>query len=366
MSENVSIIGAGTAGLIAAKHTARLGIETRVYDQRARPGMPIHASGIVSETGLNTLGMDYKNAITNKLIGANIHAGGKVFRVRAKDPIAFVLDRMKLNEICYDEAERAGAKIGMGKRIVADAFDSMARNGVLIGADGAVSSVARHFSMGHMADHVLTYKKEFNVKIDEPGIVNLFFDRNVSPGLFGWMCPNANDILEVGVGISPKYGNSAHAMSKFVKTEEVSAIIDGAKELGGGASIIPLARRKKIYDNRGVLLVGDAAGQVKATTGGGIVFGGNGAVLAAEIATEHIRNGMPLSVYEKRYAKRYGTDMLFHKMINRIYSNFGHTALGAMITISNAIGIDGFLGKYGDMDRPSLMLKRFFLRTLSE
>jgi hypothetical protein len=48
-----------------------------------------------------------------------------------------------------------------------------------------------------------------------------------------------------------------------------------------------------------------------------------------------------------------------------VYSALGPEVLGNVITAMNALGVDRFLGAYGDMDRPSLVIKRFFLRGLA-
>ena len=51
-----------------------------------------------------------------------------------------------------------------------------------------------------------------------------------------------------------------------------------------------------------------------------------------------------------------------HSAINGFLGHLSPSAMGNMITVMNALGIDKFLSAYGDMDRPSLILKRFFLR----
>jgi flavin-dependent dehydrogenase len=366
LRKKLAVIGAGTAGLIAAKRAAELGIDTTVYEQKQGKGAKINASGIVSLSGLNALGIDYGGAITNRLSGADIHAGGRVLSVRARGIIANVLDRMQLNEMCHDEAEASGVKINMGRRVGGAEIGEIARDSVVIGADGAVSSVARHFSMGHIRRHVLTYKQEFNVDIKDPEKVDLFFDNKLTQGLFGWTCPNSMDILEVGIGVDSGFSNSAKAMSAFLKKREIVEMIDGGKSIGGGASMIPMSLRDRISDNRGAMLVGDAAGQVKATTGGGIVFGGHGGRLAAEIAAEHLANGTTIYDYSRRYMARYGRDLHLHSMINEFYSRISADSLGRIITAAKFFGAENFLHKYGDMDRPSLMVKRFFLRALSD
>lgn len=366
MRFSVSIVGAGTAGLIAARRLGELGFSTAVYDQRRVLGVPVRASGILSLSGMKGLGIDYSGCETNRLHGAKIYAGKSVLRVRSKTAMALVLDRKRLNDACHDQAVAKGAKVITGRRLDGHSLGALAGAGVVIGADGAVSSVARHFGFGEIGKFAVTYKAEYDVSAEESDMVELFFDNKNYPGLFGWTCPNRKDLLEVGVGLYSGNGNARAAFDRLIKTEHISSIIGNKKPLSHGASMIPMRMRRSIVDEkRRVMLVGDAAGQVKATTGGGIIFGGNAALMAAKAIARNADYGAPLSDYEKEFRKAYGLDLEMHYMINRAYSSMGDGSMGRVISAMNALGLDKFLSSYGDMDRPSLVLKRFFLRSLA-
>jgi flavin-dependent dehydrogenase len=364
MRDLISIIGAGTSGLIAARRLGELGFESTLYDQKPVLGLPVRASGILSLTGMKSLGMNYSGCVTNTLYGANVHSGGKILRVVSKKPVASVLDRKRLNDACYDQAVKAGARL-ITKRVTGSGLDLLAGKGILIGADGAVSSVAKHFGFGEIKKFVVTYKAEFDAEAPESGVVDLYIDRGEYGGLFAWTCPNGNNLLEVGVGIYSSLGNAKTAFDRFAGNGAVAELVKNRKPVTEGASIIPLDMRRRIVDEkRGVMLVGDAAGQVKPTTGGGVIFGGNGALIAADTIAKHLENGSALSDYETEFRRRYGLDLKLHSAIKRFYSSLGPSAMGGVITVLNALGIDRFLSVYGDMDRPSLILKRFFLRGL--
>ncbi len=366
MRYSISVIGAGTSGLIAARRLGELGFASTVYDQKPVLGVPVRASGILSIAGMQGLGMDYAGCVTNTLYGANIHAGGRTMRIESKEPVARVLDRKRLNEVCHDDAVRSGAKVLTRRRITGGELDSMAEKGTVIGADGAVSSVAKHFGFGEIGKFALTYKAEFEVEAEESGMVDLFFDSNEYRGLFAWMCPNRKDLLEVGLGLHSGAGNAKVAFDRFIRKSPVADLIGGRRPVSEGASIIPMAMRRSIVDEkRRVVLVGDAAGQVKPTTGGGIIFGGNGALLAAKAIAGNLTVGSALSNYETEFKKAYGLDLRLHSVINHIYSRTGPSSMGRMISAMNALGVDRFLSTYGDMDRPTLVLKRFFLRSLA-
>lgn len=366
MTASVSVIGAGTAGLIAAKRLSELGVRTMVYDQKHRLGHPARASGILSIKGLASLGIDPVPSMTNTLRGAILHAGGKSMKITAEKPVAHVLDRIRLNEYCRDEAERAGAEIETGRRIGGQTFDELSKKGIIIGADGAVSATANHFLMGPIKRFSVTYKAEYNISVDDPESVDLFFDNIRYHGLFAWLCPNSKDILEVGVGVDSAAGNGKRAFDHFIRQKEVSAILGSGKRVSETASIIPMSMRNRIVDQKNrVLLVGDSAGQVKETTGGGIIFGGNAALIAADTINRHIRSGSSLDDYRKEYMRRFGMEMKIHSLISRFYTSMDPKRLAMMISFMEATGLQNFLGEHGDMDMPSTMIKRFFLRGLA-
>ena len=352
--DHASVVGAGTAGLIAARRLAELGVEVSVYEQKRLPGRPVRASGIVSRTGLQSLGVGYSGAVTNTLHGARIHAGKSSLSAYSRKAMAHVVDRERLSDICHDEAVAAGAEVSLRRRITGGGLASLSESGIVVGADGAVSSVARHFGMGSIPDYCVTYKADYDISAADPGVVDIFLNNSISKGLFGWICPNSKDIVEVGVGLSHNHGNAKKAFDRLMSLPGVSDIVSGKKPLSEGASIIPMGLRRKIVDRaRGVLLVGDAAGQVKPSTGGGIVFGGNAALLAAEGIRKEIDGEEGISWYEKEYVKRYSLDTQLHAMIRWVYSNMGAGGLESMLGVMSYLGVGSMLGKYGEMDMPS-------------
>ncbi|MEM3661730.1 MAG: FAD-dependent monooxygenase, partial [Candidatus Micrarchaeaceae archaeon] len=211
MESSVRIIGAGVVGLLLAKLLAGKGISTTVYEQKKHVGYPVKASGILSIKGINGLGIGYRNAVENELYGARIHIGKTTLSVNSDKPVAYALDRLRLNEICYDEALRAGAKVELGRRVSHGEIEGLTANSIVVGADGAVSLVAKTFGFPPISRHVLTYRAEYNASVDDIKTVDIFVDRGITPGFFGWVAPIAKDKIEVAVGIDSKHGNSKAA-----------------------------------------------------------------------------------------------------------------------------------------------------------
>ncbi len=369
MNKTVHIIGGGSAGLILGKELSLMGIKNIIYDSKRKiSDNSAKASGVLSKSGLGALGIDYKDAIVNELIGADIYGRSESMRVKSNSTMAYVLDRGRLAELLYENAIASGSEIILGKRLSKTEILSL-NNGsdIIVGADGAISNVASAYKFPEIKHYVLTYKAEYsNANILDKNMVSLHFNNSILKSFFGWTIPYSKSSIEVGIGIfSNNKTSSKNAFAKFIATERIKDILKGSKLNGAYASVIPLSTRRKTV-NGNVLLVGDAAGQVKATTGGGIIFGGICARIAAKSIYGHIKYAMPLSNYEHEWRKINGRDLTMHRFFHKYYSILGNTTMDINIKMAKALGFDGFFSKYGDMDRPTKMLKRFFLRGFSE
>ncbi|MGI0100772.1 MAG: NAD(P)/FAD-dependent oxidoreductase [Candidatus Micrarchaeaceae archaeon] len=370
MDKKVVIVGAGVVGLTLAKELALLGIDTQVYDAKRKVSDgAAKASGIFSVAGLGRIGIDPKLAVVNSLDGADFFAGRERLHVKAKRTMAYVVDRGILAELCANAAVDAGANVKLGAKLGRKELLDMAsdKDMVIVGADGAVSTVASSFSFPHIKEYILTYKAEYSkAKLDDCRMAGLFFSNEIAYRFFGWSCPYSKDKVEVGIGISDRAKiTSSAAFSKFIGSAMLGDMLKGAEKNSGYASIIPLTSRSSTAKGN-VMLVGDAAGQVKATTGGGVIFGCSSAKILANAIRRNIDKGTALNAYDKEWRRRYSIDLGMHNFLHDYYSNLKVSNMEAFFRLLKAMGAEKFLGEYGDMDRPSLILKRFFLRGLAK
>jgi flavin-dependent dehydrogenase len=365
MQRNIVIIGAGVVGLSLAKTLASEGLAVTVYDSKRRVSdNAFRASGILSASGLERIKIPYKNAVVNRLRGAVLHVGNETLRVKAEETKALVVDRARLAEACLKEAEKAGAEVMLGTRADRDAVKEIARDKsrILVGADGAVSTVASAFSFPPIEEYALTYKADYeDARVEDDGIVNMFFS-GLAPRFFAWTAPHSKKAVEGGIGVSSfARRDSASAFKSFEKT---NGMLRSARFVRGSASIIPLGTRSVTVKGN-VALVGDAAGQVKATTGGGIIFGVSCANILADTIKGCVNRGMPLSHYEREWRKKYGRDLKLHRLFHNRYPGKDTMSLKIIFKLARIMGAESFLSTYGDMDRPSATIKRFFLRDMT-
>jgi geranylgeranyl reductase family protein len=342
------VVGAGPAGCLCAKEAASEGVRVDVWERKKTIGEPVQCTGLVSLRGLNELNVEYKDAVLNECRGARIFSPrGQVIEVRKQRAVAAVLDRAAFDRIVAEEAESAGANITLGKEWSGEKAD------VLVGADGANSSILRSFSRKHAFLHA--YQVLADLKRDTD-FVELHFGP-WSQGFFAWVVPVDERQCRVGIAVSE--GNPRLALAKFASARGMT--LEYGEEYSG---LIPLFENAPAVLSSNVAVVGDAAAQVKASTGGGIAIGG----YCARILGQTIAKDAPLSTYEKAWRSEFERDLGLHARIKNVFSRMSPDDMEYVWRVALEEGVGKIASEYGDMERvqpfvsallskPSLLLK---------
>lgn len=345
----VHIIGAGPSGCIAAISAARAGHNVVVSEEHERSGIPTNCSGLFSKDGLDQMQdlVNYKKFVLNDLWGASIHFFDEQLVIRSKTVMGYSCDRAAFDQELASNAVLEGVKINYRERI-SSASSFKSQN--IIGADGPNSFVSKAFGMGDIRKFACTMQATIGYKSEDKHMVEVFLSRSNFPGFFGWIIPHNEETAELGVGVELP-NNVQNAWDALLKIKKVKSSVTVLSK--PTASIIPLEVREKTANREGntnILLVGDAAGQVKATTGGGVIFGG----LCARLAGAHATN--PLR-YDIEWHARYGPDLMIHHMIRQYLNWMSDSRLKAFGKRLRSMHLDEYLSKNGSMDRPSRMIK---------
>lgn len=341
---DVHIVGGGPCGSFSAISALRNGKNVLVSEEHARIGEPERCAGLISRSGLESLSdyVDYKKAVLNPINSATLHVGKEKIRINSSHTKAFVIDRKKYDRLCAERVIEEGGRIENGVRV-----EGAFKAGNIIGADGALSSTAERFLFPPVSSYVSTAQGEVKYEVEDKKNVDVYFSRANFPGFFGWVIPLNEEKVRVGIGVGLP-GNSKRAFDLFVR-------MLGMSRIGGVThSVIPTSVRKQTGKNMGgynVLLVGDAAGQTKSSTGGGVYFGCS----CAKIAGEHVEEP---GMYERVWRERHGRDLHLHALLRKALDMVGDTGLGMTFKIARALSIDSFLSERGDMDRIGRMISR--------
>ncbi len=371
MRTDVAVIGGGPAGLIAARELAKKGVKVRVLEEHPNIGTPNHCAGIISVEGLQRIGVEPDNEfLVQEIIGGTAFSPNKTrIRIVGKRPRAYVVDRVLFDRYLAKQAENAGAEIVKNFRVTNFIQDkehitgiqgkSKVESKIVINAEGASGTLAKKLGFNRSNDGVLTgiNANVSNVQV-EPKMVEIWLSDALAKGFFAWILPIGEDYVRCG--LATKHGDALNFLQKFVKQrfglEEFEMQVRWPVLTNG-----PL---DKTYDG-GILLVGDVAGHVKPTTGGGIILGGMCAILAAETAIRAIEeenySAEFLSKYEQKWRKVLNEDFSSMLKMRRFLSNINDSRMNRIFSSVKSSKLESTLEKIvdeGDMDLQSNVIRR--------
>ena len=217
----------------------------------------------------------------------------------------------------------------------------------MIGADGPASAVAERFCFPKIRTYVASMQGDFAYECEDAHCAAIYLSSRDFPGFFGWAIPKNESEAKIGIGVSlPRHHPLAY-YRRFLAKLGVKG-----KPSHEFAAVIPTSVRAKTAlraGRRSVLLAGDAAGQVKATTGGGVFFGASCGWLAGKGA------GRP-EKYEKEWRAQYGLDLALHSHLRAALDLAGGQPPSALVSAAKALFFEELLSEKGKMDRWGNML----------
>jgi flavin-dependent dehydrogenase len=304
-------------------------------------GEPEACSGLISKSGLEALhrlaGVDYSKAVMNEIKSAKIVCGSLSFTIKPKEETALLISRKEFDWLAAEKFEQEGGKLELGKK-VSGSFQSEC----VIGADGPASLVAERFGFPKIRSFVASMQGDFAYECDDERQTELYLSSRGFPGFFGWVIPKNESEAKIGLGVSlPRHHPLAH-YRRFLSRLGVKG-----KPSHEFSAVIPTSVRGKTamrIGNRSILLAGDAAGQVKATTGGGVFFGASCGFLAGS------RAGEP-GKYEKEWRAAYGLDLMMHRKMRTLLDFTGGQPPDALVAAAKALFFEELLSERGKMDR---------------
>lgn len=271
---DIAIIGCGVVGCYLAGKLVEKGFKVLAIEEHKQVGYPSKCTGLVSWRIKKLIPDLPAEVLQNKVNKAEFFSpSGSSFSLRSKKPI-YVIDRPKLDRFLYKKALNAEIKTGekfmdfkrRANSMMIETNKASYQTRVLIGADGAYSRVARVTGLKQPEGVLVGLQATVSGRYDEDK-VELWFGSKVAPGFFGWVVPISKRKAKVGLA-------TRHDASKYFRK-----FVGNVKP--DTAGIIRYGLMKKTVNDR-LLLVGDAACQVKPFSGGGIVYG----LIASRIALQ--------------------------------------------------------------------------------
>lgn len=364
-SYDVVVVGGGPAGAVAARHATVVGARVLLIEQGDGSGEPARCTGLVSPRTLDLLGAS-TTSVLREIRGGTLHApGGRTLNIRAETVKAVVLDRGRLNRELIELAASAGAEVRTHTRAVAATTGRVwtkhqgnkeeLKTAVIIGADGPQSAIASWFSLPHPTQLLVASQVVVTEDHLTPDGIEVFFGSDVAPGFFAWAVPAEERCLRVGLA-APLGTDTNALLSRFMERRFPGEVVERIR------GVIPIGTVETTVGD-GVLLVGDAAGQVKPTSGGGIYTGGMCARIAGEIAGYAALAGKPnrktLTEYERRWQREIGREFRFGLAARRALSALSNSEIDAIFAAIDEPSILSLIAKKGDIDYPSRLVHSF-------
>ena len=320
---DVIVIGGGPGGLCTARQLARNGFDVALMEEHHAIGSPVHCTGVLSWDAYTEFDLP-RTAILNHLNTVRFYSpSGQTFSYTHDRPEAVVIDRAVFDEALGLEVEAAGVAMIHGRRVRSintgskavtvrlesgETFDARA----CVLACGANYTLHRSLGLGRPALFLGSAQAELSAGREGNGDVELHFSSQIAPKGFAWAVPvRRGDRNYVRVGLMCE----SHAPDRF--RNFASSIADRwgisrTSEINPLRKILPLGPIARTYAER-LLVVGDAAGLVKPTTGGGIYYSIVSAAIAAEVLTESLNSNElgseALEEYQRRWRRQLGAEL---------------------------------------------------------
>jgi geranylgeranyl reductase family protein len=368
---DVAVVGAGPAGSRTARNLARAGLRVRLLEEHRRVGVPSHCSGLISPRTLREAEIS-ADAVIHRITGAFIHTeNGSEVALGGEKTRAVAIDRVRWDETLSEQAQSAGAALVRARAVSVerenrhvrlttqtDGRDSTFTARLVVGADGAHSRVARSLGLPGPSERVFCLGIEGKLKVPREDFVHVFVGSALAPGWFGWIIPTGDGGVRAGIG--SQHGAKPIACYRRMTRlfPDLFAGIEPCRLYGG---TIPLDFAPKSYGDN-VLLVGDAAGQVKPFSGGGIYTGlvaarhASAAVLRAVDRDDVSAEG--LAVYERGWKREIGRELLRSLRIRHFGLALSDAEVERVVGALKSDGLQQLAARHGDIDYPSRVLLR--------
>ncbi|MEA3253660.1 MAG: NAD(P)/FAD-dependent oxidoreductase, partial [Chloroflexota bacterium] len=277
---DVIVVGAGPAGSYTAYKLAASGYSVAVLEQKDAAGLDVCCTGIISAECFSSFDISADVVLGRTGSATFFSPSGKSAKVRSGKALACVVERASFDGAIASKAQCQGVRyffshqvtdIVSGKEdIRAEALCQGSREvfsaRALVLANGFQPGLPGKLGLGRINSFLIGAQAEIEIEGLEG--IEVYFMPQMEAGVFAWMVPTSAGKALVGL--------LARTEARSSLTEFLLGPFCQGRVATGGVEIrqkaIPLGTLPRSYGER-VLVVGDAAGQVKPTTGGGIYLG---------------------------------------------------------------------------------------------
>jgi geranylgeranyl reductase family protein len=369
-------VGAGPSGLNAAGRLGESGLKVLVLEKKSAIGEHVICTGIVGKDAFKRFSLS-KDSILKEIKKIKIVSPFMNY-LNYEHPasFAYIVDRKKFDGYLGERAQSKGVKIELNSKVEDISINKNSvevitkRNGkykekylaqLVIIATGVNYKLHKKLGLGFPNDFLKGIQAELNIK--EGDYTHVFIGRDVASGAFAWVVPIREEVVRIGLMTE---SNPKECFGRLIKKFFPNKAKILKKER---IQFKPIAQGliSKTFGER-VLTVGEAAGQVKTTTGGGIYYGLLCSEFASQVILKKFTEGnfsaKALSEYEKLWKRALKKEILIGYFARKLCGKLNDNQIENLFRMIQNNGILPLVKNKGDFDWHSELLLAF-LRKLS-
>lgn len=365
----MAVIGAGPAGAMAAKYAAKAGVSVIILEEHPSVGWPVECAGLLGIKAMEESELSPGSHVLCGFKGAAVFSpGGARLDFKARSARAWAVDRRLFDRALALEALREGAELrlcspvrsikreGEGSLLVLEDGRTEISSKIVVSAEGVRARLARQAGIPSVQKILSGAQIEVPFKVEDPEKVEVHLGD--APGLFAWVVPFGDNRARIGLCAEDK---GCDRLRAFLRKDLIRKRLLGSPA-GIFAGGLPLGPPETAVAD-GFMAVGDAAGQVKPTSGGGIYPGLVSAKIAGGVAAEASMEGdcsrERLAEYDRRWRAALGRELEIGMRVNRLMSRMSREELDELVGfMARKPEMLRAIEKHGDIDRPSILMAR--------
>ena len=369
------IVGAGPVGSTIAYYLCRNGLDVAIVDKKRQIGYPLQCAGILSRHIFDTNELP-DEVILNAVKGAFLHTKNQILNVKKDESVAYVIDRIAYDEFLLKRAVENHAEFINHKVIGIDSENGITclsnnkqiKSKVIIGCDGYNSLLSR--SIGNSQNTFPA--SQMLVEIDDESMksfrnsnetaddyVDTYLLNDILPG-FLWIIPLRDNKYRIGLFSNHSHKIQNDILASFLDNNFSYEILEKYK------GFIPVFDDKNRLVKDRLILIGDSAGQVKPTSGGGLLIAFDACEIACRYVSEAIDNDDMniLKGYEKEFKNKYLKEFNYQFKVQKTLNLLSDEDLDYLFSKLRENDCEKLISEYGDMDTQSKLVKEFIKRGL--